>query len=237
MEQKTIGKFLSALRKAKGYTQQQVADILLVSNKTVSKWECDDGYPEITMLPVIAELYGVSVDEILKGKIIDKISAKNTAGKTQERMKLLIDRTNLKFKNLTYIFTSLSGSGAFLSFIFSYYFHSHTLVYTNILIFALIISSVIILAIGSNNYLAALKSDETEAAIRYKARRKVNFWISYEVYAILAAFTGMIYEEVYIIDNWGFPLVMLILSLIAAIIVKSILNNKTCHSFQIKNYK
>ena len=42
-----MGAFLAALRKANGYTQQEVADKLNVSNKTVSKWECDDGCPEI----------------------------------------------------------------------------------------------------------------------------------------------------------------------------------------------
>ena len=54
MERKTIGAFLSALRKANGMTQQEVADKLNVSNKTVSKWERDEGYPEIMMLPAIA---------------------------------------------------------------------------------------------------------------------------------------------------------------------------------------
>ena len=61
MEKKTMGSFMAALRKANGLTQQQVADKLNVSNKTISKWECNEGYPEITMLPVIAELYSVSV--------------------------------------------------------------------------------------------------------------------------------------------------------------------------------
>lgn len=40
MDQKKIGEFLSALRKGKGMTQQQLADAVGVSSKTISKWEC-----------------------------------------------------------------------------------------------------------------------------------------------------------------------------------------------------
>ena len=72
MEKKTMGSFLAALRKAKGMTQQEVADRLNVSNKTVSKWERDEGCPEIMMLPCLAELYSVTVDEILRGERITK---------------------------------------------------------------------------------------------------------------------------------------------------------------------
>ena len=72
MEKKTMGSFMSALRKARGLTQQEVADILMVSNKTVSKWERDEGCPEIMMLPAIAELFEVTVDELLKGERIIK---------------------------------------------------------------------------------------------------------------------------------------------------------------------
>ena len=65
-----IGDFLSALRKSNGFTQQQVADRLGVSNKTVSSWEAGISSPDISILPAIAELYGVSCDEIIRGKRI-----------------------------------------------------------------------------------------------------------------------------------------------------------------------
>lgn len=64
----TIGQFLSSLRKSKGYTQQNVADALNVSNKTISGWERDVAMPDANFIPLIAELYGVSCDEILKGR-------------------------------------------------------------------------------------------------------------------------------------------------------------------------
>lgn len=63
------GQLLSKLRKEKGLTQQQVADALHITNKTVSKWECGEGLPEISMLLDIASLYGITVDELLKGEL------------------------------------------------------------------------------------------------------------------------------------------------------------------------
>lgn len=66
------GEFLAALRKAAGYTQQEVADYLNLTNKTISKWESGNGLPEIGILPTVAALYGVSVDEILAGRRLEK---------------------------------------------------------------------------------------------------------------------------------------------------------------------
>ena len=68
MEKQTIGQFLSALRRSNGFTQQEVAEKLGVSNKTVSCWERDSYSPDISVIPAIAELYGVTCDEILRAK-------------------------------------------------------------------------------------------------------------------------------------------------------------------------
>ncbi len=67
MEKRSIGQFLSTLRRAHGYTQQEVADMLGISNKTLSSWETDKTYPDIVLIPALAELYGVTCDEIIKG--------------------------------------------------------------------------------------------------------------------------------------------------------------------------
>ncbi|MBO5511354.1 MAG: helix-turn-helix domain-containing protein, partial [Clostridia bacterium] len=68
MEKKTLGSFISALRRAQGLTQQEVADRLAVSNKAVSRWERDEAMPDILLLPAIADLFGVTVDELLRGE-------------------------------------------------------------------------------------------------------------------------------------------------------------------------
>ena len=56
---------LKALRKSRGLTQQQLADKLFVSRTAVSKWESGRGYPNIESLKQIAELFSVSVDELV----------------------------------------------------------------------------------------------------------------------------------------------------------------------------
>ena len=68
----TIGEFLATLRKANGYTQQEIADKLGISNKTLSNWECDKSLPDVLLLPTLAEIYGVTVDEILAGERLAK---------------------------------------------------------------------------------------------------------------------------------------------------------------------
>lgn len=68
MEKKTMGAFLAALRKANGMTQKDLADRLNVSDKTVSRWECDDGAPDLSLIPVIAEIFEVTCDELLRGE-------------------------------------------------------------------------------------------------------------------------------------------------------------------------
>ncbi|MFR5875572.1 MAG: helix-turn-helix domain-containing protein [Eubacterium sp.] len=68
MDAKKTGKFICTLRKEKGLTQAVLAETLNISNRTVSKWENGDGFPDITILPDIAETLGVTVDELLEGK-------------------------------------------------------------------------------------------------------------------------------------------------------------------------
>lgn len=68
MEKKTLGSFLTALRKANGMTQKELADRLNVSDKAVSRWERDENYPDLVLIPVIADIFGVTSDELLRGE-------------------------------------------------------------------------------------------------------------------------------------------------------------------------
>ncbi len=64
----TLGNRISRLRRIKGYTQEQFAEMIGVSAQAVSKWENDLSCPDITLLPRISELLGLSIDELLKGQ-------------------------------------------------------------------------------------------------------------------------------------------------------------------------
>lgn len=68
MDSKKVGSFIAALRKEKKYTQAQLAEILNVSNRTISKWENGDGFPDITILPEVADALDITVDELLSGE-------------------------------------------------------------------------------------------------------------------------------------------------------------------------
>ena len=64
----TIGKRIAALRREKNLKQDDLAQMLEVSPQAVSKWENDQTYPDISLLPKLAKILGVSVDELLSGK-------------------------------------------------------------------------------------------------------------------------------------------------------------------------
>ncbi|MBR6039909.1 MAG: helix-turn-helix transcriptional regulator [Clostridia bacterium] len=72
MENKeTLGKRIAMLRKEKGLTQEQLAEKVGVSAQAVSKWENDVSCPDITLLPLLADILGVTVDELLGVKPIE----------------------------------------------------------------------------------------------------------------------------------------------------------------------
>jgi len=68
MEKKTIGSFIATLRKANGMTQKELAEKCNVSDKTISRWEREDGVPDLALIPVLAEIFGVTCDELLRGE-------------------------------------------------------------------------------------------------------------------------------------------------------------------------
>lgn len=68
MDTKKIGGFLRELRKERGLTQEQLAEILLVSGRTVSRWETGANMPDLSILIQIAEFYDVEIKEILDGE-------------------------------------------------------------------------------------------------------------------------------------------------------------------------
>ena len=68
MDLQIIGKFIKEQRKAKELTQLQLSEKLNVSEKTISKWECGNGFPDTSlMLPLCKEL-DISANELLSGK-------------------------------------------------------------------------------------------------------------------------------------------------------------------------
>ena len=68
MDQIKIGKFIAALRKEKGLTQEKLGEKLGVTNKTVSRWENGNYMPDVEMLSLLSEEFGVSINELISGE-------------------------------------------------------------------------------------------------------------------------------------------------------------------------
>ena len=67
MDNKIFSEKLRDLRKSKGMSQEQLSEKLGISVQAVSKWECAQSYPDIELLPIIADIMGVSIDYLLRG--------------------------------------------------------------------------------------------------------------------------------------------------------------------------
>ena len=122
MEKKTIGKFIAVLRKANGLTQADLAEKLFVSDKTVSRWERDESTPDLELIPIIADLFGVTSDELLRGErvpaptILDKTQDETEQEKDKEKaVKNLQRQSNALFAERIFIFTRFSW-GIFADF-------------------------------------------------------------------------------------------------------------------------
>ena len=65
----SIGKNIALLRKAKGLTQAELGDLLGVSNQAVSKWESEMSMPDVMLLPTLADIFGIYIDELFSGEV------------------------------------------------------------------------------------------------------------------------------------------------------------------------
>lgn len=197
MEKKTMGSFMAALRKANGLTQQQVADKLNVSNKTVSKWECNEGYPEISMLPVIAELYSVSVDELLRGeKMAKAFDEEKTNVKSTERIKFLIEKAIVKFTNNSIVSIVLSSVALIMAYIICDIIYNYNVLwfgYAIILIMCAV--SIAVSLIAFNNFISVLRSEYiTEKEIVEKNTQKCIKYITCITFLIIVTLEGLILD-------------------------------------------
>lgn len=111
MEQKTMGAFIAALRKANGMTQKELAEKLNVSDKSVSRWERDDGAPDLSLIPVIAEIFGVTCDELLRGQRCVETPSRTGSTKGEKQRKRLLAVSLAKYRNRSFIAMGIALAG------------------------------------------------------------------------------------------------------------------------------
>ena len=101
MDQIAIGKFIAKKRKEKNFTQEQLAERLGVSNKTVSKWETGKCMPDYSVVKILCEELEITVAELMDGEAADERSVR---AYDDEQIMDLLKRTQVleKQKNLLY---------------------------------------------------------------------------------------------------------------------------------------
>ena len=116
MDQLKTGRFIAQMRKKKGLTQRELAEKLLISDKTVSKWECGNGMPEISLMLPLCETLGITVNELLTGEQLAASEYQKNA--EVNIMKLMKEKEETKFRLIVEIvvvfLTLLSGCAMIL---------------------------------------------------------------------------------------------------------------------------
>ncbi|KLU71677.1 MAG: hypothetical protein RHS_2391 [Robinsoniella sp. RHS] len=99
MEQLKIGKFISAKRKEQNLTQEKLAEMLGVSNKSVSKWETGKCMPDWSLHMRLCEILNISMNELLSGEAINEENLNHIADENALKLLKLLEKLNSQ-KNL-----------------------------------------------------------------------------------------------------------------------------------------
>ena len=94
MDQQKIGQFIAEMRKEQGLTQRALAEELLITDKTVSKWECGKGMPDVSLMIPLCKILQISVNELLTGRRLENSEYQRNAEKNL--MKLINEKEHAK---------------------------------------------------------------------------------------------------------------------------------------------
>ena len=232
MEKHTIGGFISALRKSAGMTQKELAEKLNVSDKAVSRWENSESYPDLMLIPVIAEIFGVSADELLRGE--RKRDETKLCESSEKNVELLLRHTLSSYRSKTVISLGTAFFGLALAFAVNF------AALRSILAFWLAVIMFVVSAVChtffSNQAFSAVAShgENAELLSRYKRKLTDQTVLVYTVIASLLlfclplAFAGDAYAGLDFM-SWFYPggAVTLVFGLIVTVISSvSVLKSK-----------
>lgn len=190
MEKKTMGSFIAALRRASGMTQRELAERLNVSDKSVSRWECDDGYPDLSLIPVIAEIFGVTADELLRGErkayseggSNDGANAREAGPglgrRGQKELENMKSRALNNFRSMSFMSIGVSFLGLVTAAICNLAFNKASLGFLVGCIF--FVSSIVFEAMVLNSFLSMNAMDEHDGNLRFGMVRmaEVSFFVT-----------------------------------------------------------
>lgn len=189
MEKKTIGKFISVLRRASGMTQKELGDKLYVSDKTVSRWERDECLPELSLIPAIAEIFGITADELLRGERKNTendclTSSESKHQKSEKQFKLMLHQNEKKFSNLSFISIGLILVGIIVAALCNGFYVSALGGLLSLLFY---ISAAICQICFTNAFSITDYEDEHQEEVRIANTNQVNLSIKV-IFAVIAAF-------------------------------------------------
>ncbi len=125
MSQQDIGRFIAEKRRAKNLTQEQLAELLGVSNKTISKWETGKSMPDYSIVELLCKELNITISELLAAK---EKESESTPIYTEEQVALLLYKTQqMENRNRIHFDSSMGKSiktgitmGSALAMIISY---------------------------------------------------------------------------------------------------------------------
>ncbi|MBQ8404837.1 MAG: helix-turn-helix transcriptional regulator, partial [Clostridia bacterium] len=173
MERKSIGSFIAILRKANGLTQRELADKLGVSDKAVSRWERDETAPDLYLIPVIAEIFGVTSDELLRGERAGESAPppERQNEKTERQIKTVLKTVRTKFLTKTLICALIAVVGLLAAMLCNFAFYKAELGFFIGLIFFIV--SVIVEIVFAVLAFSGLDAEEFEGAHLAETRKYI----------------------------------------------------------------
>lgn len=154
MDAKEIGRTISTHRKALGLTQMQLAAQLQVSNRTVSKWENGDGFPDISLLPGLAAALDITIDELLTGKVPAQIQQSVSAAEAR--------RAQGRYQVAKIVAGALLVAGSVIGLITEVRLFWVKPFYMFIEIYLLVLAFVLVVVVGAMVFLIGLVRYRTE---------------------------------------------------------------------------
>ncbi|MBP7402275.1 MAG: methyltransferase domain-containing protein [Clostridia bacterium] len=97
MDQVKIGRFISRMRKQQHLSQCEFADRMGISNKTISKWECGNGVPDLSLMVPLCETLNINLNELFSG---EKLTDADYKRKAEENIMILIEEAEKTKKNI-----------------------------------------------------------------------------------------------------------------------------------------
>jgi len=181
MDSRQVGSFIANLRKEQSMTQKELANILNITDKAVSKWENGDGYPEITLVPPLAEVLGVTTDELFRGERAGVYQQQEEPPKGAQAQ-FFSETALIKFKNLSLVAIGLAVLG-----LIAFFTITHSTYYESIgfgIQVTFLLASVILFKIAYDSYLNAaakfreLSNEDQSSGISYTNKTLIaSIWL------------------------------------------------------------